>query len=368
MTDLNNAILTALAQHASYLYRLSTGEVNKQVGIFDSIMESKVEKIATILRNLNESERVAMRSGQYNTDRLKRLRDLLSDWQSELQSEMYPSFEKSAIVLAGNESEFTAKIAGDSVAALSGEKVYKDSVKFPVVGGQLVSELFSSLAIATAENVRNNIRNGISNGWTNDQILRSITGSEDVPSEPSVARSMKIEIERTIRTARMHVANSAYIDTYKAMGYTHVKVVATLDSRTCGSCARADGSMYPIDSNFPHYPQHPNSRTVLVGVMDDGVLIGRRPYVADPKGRSVKDIPKGERDDIIGQVNSNTDYKTWFANQSVEFQKEWLGATKYKLYKEGGFSLDKFADVRGNTYTIAQLRELDAKIFKELGL
>lgn len=368
MTDeLNKAILTALAQHTSYLHRAATTEVNAQVKAFDSIMDSKIEKLATILRNLNAVERDSMAAGQYNTDRLKRLKSLLGEWQGELSNQLYSSFETSAIALATHESAYVAKIAGESAAvAISGEKIYQASKRVPVVGGQLVEELFKSLAIATAENVRNNIREGISNGWTNDQILRAIKGSEDVPSEPSVARQMKIELERTIRTSRMHVSNTAYIETYQAIGYTHVKVVATLDGRTCKVCAKLDGSLYPIDGNYPTFPQHANSRTILVGADADGKLIGRRPFVMDDK--SVAKIPKGERDEKIGQVNANTDYQHWFKDSTEEFKRNWLGKTRYELYKKGGYSIDKFVDPTNKEYTIAQLRELDSKTFKELGL
>lgn len=365
--ELNKAILTALAQHTSYLYRVASAEVNSEVKAFDSIMNARVEKLATVLRNLNTAERDAMAAGQYSTERLKRLKEILGEWQSDLNTQLYSSFEESAIALATHESEYVANISGESAAvAISGEKIYKASKRVPVVGGQLVEELFKSLAIATADNVRNNIREGIVNGWTNDQVLRSITGSEDVPSEPSIARQMKIELERTIRTSRMHVANTAYIDTYQAIGYTHVKVVATLDGKTCKVCAKLDGEVYPIDGTYPSFPQHPNSRTILVGCDADGKLIGRRPYVMDDK--SVAKIPEDERDAKIGQVNANTDYQHWFNDSTNEFKRTWLGKTRYDLYKEGGYSIDRFVDPTNKEYTIAQLRELDKKTFKGLGL
>lgn len=367
--ELNKAILTALAQHTSYLHRAATTEVNAQIKAFDSIMDSKIEKLATILRNLNAAERDSMAAGQYNTDRLKRLKSLLSGWQGELSNQLYSSFEESAIALATHESAYVAKIAGESAAvAISGEKIYQASKRVPVVGGQLVEELFKSLAIATAESVRNNIREGIANGWTNDQILRAIKGSEDVPSEPSVARQMKIEVERTIRTSRMHVSNTAYIETYQAIGYTHVKYVSTLDSKTSRVCASRDSNVYDINSNFPTLPAHPNCRSVYVGCDEDGKLIGRRPFVADEKGRSVKDIPKDERNEKIGQVNANTSYAKWFAEQDKDFQKFWLGKTKFKLYSEGKMELKNFVDPTGKELTIAELREMDASLFKRLGL
>jgi hypothetical protein len=58
-----------------------------------------------------------------------------------------------------------------------------------------------------------------------------------------------------------------------------------------------------------------------------------------------------------------------FFDQTDEFfQKEWLGPARYKLYKEGNYSIDKFVDPQGAMYTLDELKALDAKTFKELGL
>lgn len=130
------------------------------------------------------------------------------------------------------------------------------------------------------------------------------------------------------------------------------------------------GHVYNLETDDGYYVANGiithNCRTIQVGCDKDGKIDGKRPFVADT--RSVKDIPKDQRDGIIGQVDANTTYPQWFARQSAEFQKEVLGATKYKLYKDGGFTLDKFVDPLGKEYTIAELRALDEKTFKELGL
>ena len=50
------------------------------------------------------------------------------------------------------------------------------------------------------------------------------------------------------------------------------------------------------------------------------------------------------------------------------FQREWLGEKRYKLFKEGHYSIDKFVDPLGRQYTLAELRILDEKTFKNLGI
>lgn len=130
------------------------------------------------------------------------------------------------------------------------------------------------------------------------------------------------------------------------------------------------GHVYNLETESGYYVANGiithNCRTVQVGCDKDGKIDGKRPFVADT--RSVKNIPKDERAGIIGQVNANTTYPQWFKNQSAAFQKEVLGPTKYDLYKKGGYTMDRFVDELGKPYTIAELRSLDEKTFKELGL
>jgi len=90
------------------------------------------------------------------------------------------------------------------------------------------------------------------------------------------------------------------------------------------------------------------------------------PFVSD--SRPVRDIPKTEREGKIGQVSANTTFKSWFAQQDEEFKREWLGKSKYKLYAEGGYSLDRFVDPIGREYTLKELKLMDKKTFKNLGL
>ncbi|KCX51555.1 phage head morphogenesis domain protein [Acinetobacter pittii] len=84
--------------------------------------------------------------------------------------------------------------------------------------------------------------------------------------------------------------------------------------------------------------------------------------------RKVKDIPKDERSQLIGQLDANTTFKEFFKKTDDFFQKEWLGPKRYKLYKEGRFDFDKFFDPEGRLYSLDELRKLDEKSFKELGL
>ena len=175
-------------------------------------------------------------------------------------------------------------------------------------------------------------------------------------------------IEAATSTIRSHVSQIAYEDTFKALGFGFVKDIVTLDGRTSSTCqgVAARDLIQPIDNITFKPPYHYRCRTVQIGCNKDGKIDGKRPFVADT--RSVKNIPKGERKDIIGQVDANVNYPEWFSKQSAVFQKEVLGPTKFDLYKNGGFTFDKFVDPLGKPYTIKELRDLDSATFKRLGL
>lgn len=129
------------------------------------------------------------------------------------------------------------------------------------------------------------------------------------------------------------------------------------------TCANLDGQRFKVGEPHPTPPAHPNCRSALIPALD-GEVAGKRPYVADK--RKVGDIPVDQRDGMIGQVSAKTTYPEWFSRQNAAFQREWLGRSRYELYKKGGYTLDKFVDPLGKRLSLDELRLKDAATFKEL--
>jgi SPP1 gp7 family putative phage head morphogenesis protein len=281
---------------------------------------------------------------------------------------LFEQFDKSALQLAMYEANYSAALVAGSTTVVNAEKIYKTIKKTPFAGGQLVNYLFADIAAALRKKVESVIRDAISQGQTNAQIVQRIKGRKALDYKDGLLKSSRESIERQVRTARSHVSTATYIDTYKALGVTHVKVVATLDGRTCEYCASIDGKVYAIDDpKRPRFPVHPNNRTTYMPCNADGTMFGNRPFVADE--RKVKDIPKDQRQGIIGQVDANTSFKEWFDDQDEAFQRKWLGKSKYELYKKGEYSLDKFVDpLNKRGYTLTELKEADEKTFESVGL
>ncbi|ENV94169.1 hypothetical protein F937_03573 [Acinetobacter calcoaceticus ANC 3680] len=366
-SDTEKTLIEVLTQHQAYLYRASSQSVNELLTVFNDESALMLTKLRDLLDELNDSEKVALAGGQYTTTNLKEIRDLISLWFVAINTALSETFAVSATALAVYEANYTAKLYSGKIKKPNGEKLYSAAQKAPLVGGALVDDLLSKIAETARQKVEYAIRDGISSGKTNQEIVQRIRGTKRLNYEDGLLTSTRSDIDQTVRTLRNHVANQTYLDTFKQLGYEYVRFVSVLDGRTTKLCASFDGMVWRIDDPAKRVPPlHRNCRSILVPVEKDGRLVGERPFVMDE--RPVKDIPKDERSQLIGQLDANTTFKEFFGKTDDFFQKEWLGPKRFKLFKEGKFDFDKFFDPDGRLYTLDELRKLDDKIFNELGI
>lgn len=357
----DKSLLEVLTQHQAYLYRASSQSVNELLKIFNDESALMLAKLRDLLEELNDFEKAALASGQYTTTNLKEIRDLISQWFTAINTSLPEAFAVSATALAVYEANYTAKLYSGKIKKPKAEKLYSAAKKAPLVGGALVDDLLSKIAETARQKVEYAIRDGISSGKTNQEIVQRIRGTKRLNYEDGILTSSKADIDRTVRTVRSHVANQTYLDTFKKIGFEYVRLVATLDGRTSKLCASLDGSVWEVNDPAKRVPPlHPNCRSTLVPVEKDGRLVGERPFLMDE--RPVKDIPKDERSQLIGQLDANTTFREFFKKTDDFFQKEWLGPKRYKLYKEGKFDFEKFFDPEGRFYTLDELRTLDEKV------
>lgn len=363
----NKNLLEIFTQHQAYLYRASSQSVNELLGLFNDDTNAMLSKLRDLLDELSTSEKIALAGGKYTTSNLKEIRDLISQWFSSVNTSLPEAFTASATAMAVYEASYIAKLFGAKINKPDGEQLFSAAKKVPLAGGALVDDLLSRIAESARQKVEYAIRDGTSTGKTNQEIIQRIRGTKRLNFEDGLLNSTKSDIDRTVRTVRSHVANQAYLDSYKQIGFEYVRFVSVLDGRTSKLCASLDGTIWEINDPAKRVPPlHPHCRSILVPVEKDGKLPGERPFVMDE--RKVKDIPKDERSQLIGQLDANTTFKEFFKKTDDFFQKEWLGPKRYKLYKEGKFDFEKFFDPDGQLYTLEQLRKLDELNFQELGL
>lgn len=362
-------VVEAMAQHASHLYRASTGTSNKITAIIDEMGGTLSRELADRLDNLSPAEMQALARGKYTTSRLEGVRNVIESWSKELDTRIKARFSADGEALAGQEVKYTEALLNgvlvESVAAgITAKQAFARAMEQPVLG-EFVEDMLTDMSDRTKRQVYSTIRQGVTAGQTNAEMVRALRGTQRLKFKDGVLQSTRVEAERITRTGRSHISNSAYTQTHEALSVEYVVDCATLDGRVSKYCAVADGRRHKVGTNHPRPPYHPNCRTVQVASFD-GEIMGKRPYVRafQPVGK----IPKAQRPkDMIGQVSAKTTYPDWFGRQPAGFQKEWLGEKRYALYKQGGYKIDRFVDpLKGKEYTLDQLRARDAETFAQL--
>jgi hypothetical protein len=144
------------------------------------------------------------------------------------------------------------------------------------------------------------------------------------------------------------------------------RFLATLDGRVSLTCSSLSGREFSADD--PELanvrpPLHPNCRSLLTPITRSMAELTGGKVTAEPKAgeqpavmstRSVKDIPKADRPRRIQRVPAGTTYEDWLRTTDTDFQKEVLGPTRYRAWKNG-VPLSGMASYRG-PLTIQELR------------
>ena len=109
-----------------------------------------------------------------------------------------------------------------------------------------------------------------------------------------------------------------------------------------------DNNKKPIGHNkeFPGTTAHFGCRSTQVPIL--------KAYDDMPKSVRKK-IPVGGRASINGVVPVTTNYEKFLRGESVAFQKEQLGATKYRLWKQKKITFTDLIDQKNNPVPVKEL-------------
>lgn len=375
------AIVTAMSQHASWLYRASTASANRLNAEIDKLAADLAAMLGDQLDALSHAELQAFAAGKYTTSRLKQLRAEIEAWAQALNEAVMAEWLATAPDLAGYEADYALGVMNQALedlpaVSITATAIYKAAMAQPVLG-ELVDSLLSGISEGTKTRVYARIRQGVAAGETNRDIVRALRGTPALNFKDGLLEVTRRDAETVVRTARNHIGNVAYDEIYRELGVAYVMDCATLDGRTSKFCASIDGRKHKVGTNHPRPPYHPRCRTVQVPVIAEG-LMGNRPYVRAMKVqgrdgkwkyRSIGNMTKAQRERAglqVGQVKATTTYTSWFANQSAAYQREWLGPSRYELYKTGKYPLDRFVDPTGREYSLEELRARDEATFREV--
>lgn len=394
MPTANEQYFDLQVQHAERVEALKTGLVIASVAAFnrteDDLRGLLYERVGSI----------EDRGFELQPKTLKKIENLTRDVYeqraevyTQLEIDLNEELESLAEYEAGFQQEAIERSLPFSVELSTPEKAALVGAVGIPFRGKTFNQWMVQLHETEISKFRTEITIGLQEGNDTDQIVRRVTGTKTNKYRDGILNLSRIDLEATVRTAVSHAVHAAKEILWKLNpAVSWVQYVAILDGRTTLRCISLDGQRFPVGVG-PRPPQHHRCRSQAVGVYDAQSLIGDRTYVLDtrtPKARRV-DFRRLAREEAgesvwrnmgpisrrraiqrqrsiwveqaIGKVPKVTTYRQWFDRQPEWYQKEKLGSSRFRLYKEG-VSLDRLVDQKGHVYTLKELKDREREAFK----
>lgn len=356
MININEEIQDRTIRHMVYLERYKASEVRKILKELNGVILPEISaKIAARLDKITER---GIDLGTATTARLAQLEKELSKLADDLAAALKSKTTVDLGDLAQHEIDWQIKSIRDTIDfdlefVLPAPRTIARIIQKTSFAGLTLDQWYESLSQSTQKNVMIAVNRGMVEGETTDQIMRRIGGTKKLNYTDGVWQTTRRQVETITRTTINHAANSSRLQLFQENSdiIKGLKWTSTLDSRTSYICAGLDGRVFPIDKG-PRPPAHPNCRSTMVAVIDvDGL-----------------DVPESKRASMNGQVSGSTTYGEWFNKQPEEFQKEYLGPSRYKLFKDGSLPIERFTSDNLKPLSLDQLRKIEKDSFKRAGL
>lgn len=355
--------LTEIAtRHQVFLERLKTSEANNFVKILDD------------LEDLIQSSLQVLEGGRVNNTGRAVVNTMLKDLRQK-QQVLFRRNEKlflsSLKEITGYEAEFESRAIEKNIAAELGKKA--PTVKIPTAEqafavastrplsatGDMLKPFIRTWSNSMIKRVDQTVLRGWSEGQTVGQVMRSIRGTKANQYKDGLVRGIGLrQAEAVVRTAVQHVAQTGRMTTWERNQdiVRKYRWVATLDSRTTIQCGSLDGREFKMGQG-PRPPIHVNCRSTTVAVPTK-----KYDFLSEGRTRASKN----------GPVSGKTTYYDWLKRQPKSFQQQALGVKRTKLFREGGISAKRFAqlqlDRQFEPLSLAEMRRLEPTIFERAGV
>lgn len=227
--------------------------------------------------------------------------------------------------------------------------------------GQLLATFVKDWPAADALRVSNIVQKGWGQGRTLQQMIREVVGTKSANYADGVLDVSRRHAGTVIHTATQHVANAARMDVWERNAdiVERYQWLSTLDRRTTQQCRSLDGKTFEAGKG-PMPPIHPNCRSTTVAVL------GSEWDFLDAGATRASSGPNP------GYVDANEDYYDWLTKQPATFQDTAIGPVRGKLFRDGGLTPDRFAELNlGRNFealTLAEMRKIEPEAFTKAGL
>jgi len=350
MQNINEALFHAGVQHQIYLQRYSTQVVRE-------ILEVLIQSQNDIISKLSGADLTDFSQRRLQS-MLVEVRKLTTEAYGVLQEKLNGKLTETAHY----ESDFNAKLiekllpveitlirpAIETLSALVTSKPMQ---------GRFIADEVKDLDAVSVKRIEQAIRIGVIEGETTPDIIRRIRGSKALNYKDGILQRSRDDVERLVRTSITHITARARDEVYRANDSV-VKAwrfTATLDRRTTVICASLDGQVFDLATG-PMPPRHPNCRSSSTPILKSWQELGI----------DAKELTESTRASMDGQVPETLTYQDWLKKQPQDVVEDVLGKTKAKLFNEGGLTLDRFVNFKGEVYTLDELRKHEKNAFAKL--
>lgn len=326
MTDFENDEI----KHQIYFEQYKTGQVNKIL----ALLETANKRIASKIKETK---------GVYTKARYNELMKYIQDVSDSLKDAVKNGTDIDGVI----EYELHKQLKLMSDLTVFDDLVFptleqlKTAVFFaPVLPNMTYQSYLESISTGLYNIWDSHIRTGYLTGQTTQSIVKDVLGSVtgnakliDKGAMATLKKSVTLNTRTVLQAFASNTRDKIYQKNEKLIkGY---KWLATLDSRTCKVCMSYDGKVEYKREDMPVVPIHQNCRCTVLCVFEDSLS----------KTRASKN----------GYVDATLDYNDWLKTQPDEFQKEVLGASRYKLFKSG-VNIGSFVE-NGKVLTLKQLKD-----------
>lgn len=349
-------LIEASTRNAVLLERLKSGEV---------------AKIAPFLRRIDRDLRDRLSRDaltSYSRDRLEQLLQSIDTMLSQVYGEYTTQLTGDLLEVAQYQAAFEARsldrVMVNTSAAVPTLAAIQAAVRTQPLsvagpdGGKLLTPFINDWTRAERNRVIGAIRLGYVQGETNQQLINRIRGTKALKYSDGVLAISQRNAEAVVRTSVQHVASVARNETWKANSdvVTGYRWVSTLDSRTSATCQSLDGRVFKMGKG-PLPPIHIRCRSTAVAELD-----ARYDFLDEGATRASKD----------GYVDAGETYYSWLGKQPASFQDAALGPTRAKLFRDGGLTAERFAELQldrnFSPLSLEQMKALEPEAFKRAGI
>ena len=355
------ALVSLATRQQVMLERLKAGDIKKLEAFLKDAAKVIRERLAreeltTLARARAESQLAAITSD---------LRVIYGGAAKQIQSDLLDLAEYSAAAEA--RALGGVLVADTTLAVPSAAQVMAAATARPLGNGKtakMLEPFINEWVTGSIDKVDNAIRLGFFQGKTNREIISEVVGTASNKYKDGLIDATYRNAETVVRTAVQHVAQVARSEMWEQNKdiIEAYEWVSVLDNRTTQQCQSLSGRVFEMGKG-PLPPLHPNCRSAAVPVISNK-------YIRDTLRKGATQASKGAAGGE--QVAANLTYFDWLKTQPAAFQDEAIGPVRGKLFRDGGISAERFAELSlGKNFeplTLDQMRALEPVAFERAGL